>query len=123
MMSPHRRFTCGSEMLASRHIRIAPEWCGIIERRKARSPIVVCVRISAKDPANAMIEKAMIAILAGLDGNMCRQARIMSTHIGATITSVMYTMLRFRAECHRGGNEWDHTCTTRGHPHHKKKKT
>src|SRR3546814_4259969 len=51
-MPLQRRTTSGSLRDASRHIRIAPEWWGIIDRKNAVSPIVVCVRMSAKDPAH-----------------------------------------------------------------------
>ncbi len=33
---------------ACSHIRIAPEWCGIIERRNSSSPMNACARIAQK---------------------------------------------------------------------------
>src|SRR3546814_20502810 len=55
-MPLQRRTTSGSLRDASRHIRIAPEWWGIMDRKNAVSPIVVCVRMSAKDTANSANE-------------------------------------------------------------------
>ena len=56
-MSWHSVFSSGSRSDASRHIRIAPEWWGIIDRRNAVSPIVVCVRMSAKLATNTTIAR------------------------------------------------------------------
>lgn len=72
---------------ASGHISTAPEWCGIIECRNSRSPILVWVRISAKQPRRSADPTSNVS-LAALDGNMWPIARTVNVTIGATIISV-----------------------------------